>query len=326
MSMMSFVRNLFVQQHENNYTPRSLRGAAVFGMVVLILLTFVTANIHSLILRFSDSFIATVLPSVITTETNRERALRDAPPLAHSTTLDQAATLKAQHMSENEYFAHFSPDGVSPWHWFDEVSYSYRHAGENLALFFTDSRAVVNGWMDSPLHRENILNPVFSEIGVGVATGTHDGHDTVYVVQLFGTPHSGVSVTEPEESVAGGLATTASDSERSVVAGVATDTSAVTEPVAFSSLTTSTSPTGAVGATHAQSTPWWYTLATSPSTWMQVVYIFVGGFVLVALILSILIDIRRQHPRQIAYGVGLLCLMLLLFHMHVAVTNGVPIA
>jgi len=91
-------------------------------------------------------------------------------------------------MASNEYFSHFSPDGVSPWHWFDEAGYVYAHAGENLAIHFTDSSEVVDAWMDSPTHRENIVNGIYTEIGVGTAKGKFDGYDTVYVVQLFGTP------------------------------------------------------------------------------------------------------------------------------------------
>jgi hypothetical protein len=109
-------------------------------------------------------------------------------PLQRNTVLDAAAQQKAQHMAKNEYFSHFSPTGVSPWHWFDEAGYVYAHAGENLAIHFTDSSEVVEAWMDSPTHRENIVDGKYTEIGVGTAKGTYEGYDTVYVVQLFGAP------------------------------------------------------------------------------------------------------------------------------------------
>jgi hypothetical protein len=64
----------------------------------------------------------------------------------------------------------------------------YAHAGENLAIHFTDSTEVVEAWMKSPTHRENIVNGKYTEIGVGTAKGTYEGYDTVYVVQLFGAP------------------------------------------------------------------------------------------------------------------------------------------
>jgi hypothetical protein len=108
--------------------------------------------------------------------------------LQRNTVLDTAAKLKAEDMAKNEYFSHFSPTGVSPWHWFDQAGYVYAHAGENLAIHFTDSSEVVEAWMDSPTHRQNIVNSLYTEIGVGTAKGKFDGYDTVYVVQLFGTP------------------------------------------------------------------------------------------------------------------------------------------
>jgi hypothetical protein len=91
-------------------------------------------------------------------------------------------------MADNEYFAHFAPDGTTPWEFFQSAGYVYAHAGENLAIHFTDSAEVVEAWMLSPAHRKNIVDPKFREIGVGTARGTFDGYDTVYVVQLFGTP------------------------------------------------------------------------------------------------------------------------------------------
>jgi hypothetical protein len=100
-------------------------------------------------------------------------------------------------MAANEYFAHYSPDGVSPWHWFNRAGYVYAHAGENLAIHFTDSTEVVEAWMKSPAHRANIVDSKYTEIGVGTAKGTYEGYDTVFVVQLFGTPGKQRPTPEP---------------------------------------------------------------------------------------------------------------------------------
>jgi hypothetical protein len=91
-------------------------------------------------------------------------------------------------MAARQYFAHYSPDGTSPWYWFDEVGYVYAHAGENLAVHFSDSGEMVEAWMKSPTHRANIINQQYTEIGIGTARGRYEGFDTVFVVQLFGTP------------------------------------------------------------------------------------------------------------------------------------------
>ena len=54
--------------------------------------------------------------------------------LAKSDMLQEAAEKKAQDMIENNYFAHTSPQGKTPWHWVEESGYDYRYAGENLAI------------------------------------------------------------------------------------------------------------------------------------------------------------------------------------------------
>lgn len=172
----------------SRYSLDSFQRAALGGMLVLTILTFVGANGYAILWRSSDWLVSTVLPSVVVNLTNDERADLSEAPLRRSTVLDAAAQMKADDMAKNEYFAHFAPDGTSPWHWFDKAGYTYAYAGENLAIHFSDSSEVVKAWMNSPKHRENIVNSHYTEIGVGTAKGTYEGYDTVYVVQLFGTP------------------------------------------------------------------------------------------------------------------------------------------
>lgn len=171
-----------------NIQPDKLQKLAMSIMVVMVFVTFIGANLQALLWQSSDWLVTTVLPAVVVDLTNAERSQNAETPLQRNAVLDAAARLKAEDMAKNEYFAHFSPTGVSPWHWFDEVDYVYAHAGENLAIHFTDSSEVVEAWMNSPAHRDNIVNGKYTEIGVGTAKGTYDGYDTVYVVQLFGTP------------------------------------------------------------------------------------------------------------------------------------------
>lgn len=172
----------------------SLRGLNILQKIsmslmgILVLITFVGANLHAVLWQSSEWLVSTVLPAVVVKLTNEERAVNNAAPLQRNATLDAAAKLKADDMAKNEYFSHFSPTGVSPWHWFDQAGYVYAHAGENLAIHFTDSSEVVDAWMKSPTHRQNIVSGLYTEIGVGTAKGKFDGYDTVYVVQLFGAP------------------------------------------------------------------------------------------------------------------------------------------
>lgn len=188
------------------FTPDRLQKIAVSLMAVMVVLTFMLANIQALLWQSSDWLVGAVLPSTVVQLTNEERSDVAASPLRRSSILDQAASLKAQHMAQNGYFAHFAPDGTSPWFWFDTAGYSYAHAGENLAVHFTDSDEVVEAWMNSPTHRANIVDRKFTEIGVGTARGTFQGHRTVYVVQLFGTPAATAAV--PANNVATAQAAT----------------------------------------------------------------------------------------------------------------------
>lgn len=173
-------------------------------MAILVFITFIGSNLHAILWQSSDWLISTVLPAVVVDLTNEERDDNAKAPLVRNSVLDQAAQMKAEHMAKEGYFSHYSPDGVSPWYWFNEAGYVYAHAGENLAVHFTDSAEVVEAWMKSPTHRQNIVNGVYTEIGVGTAKGKYEGYNTVFVVQLFGTPavkpviESTVSVPEIE--------------------------------------------------------------------------------------------------------------------------------
>lgn len=104
--------------------------------------------------------------------------------------LSQAAHEKALHMFENDYWAHVSPEGVEPWDFILGVDYDYIYAGENLAKNFSSSSDVVKAWMESPTHRDNILNRNYKEIGFAVVNGTLNGYETTLVVQMFGQPRN----------------------------------------------------------------------------------------------------------------------------------------
>lgn len=171
-----------------NNKPTYLHRFILLLLVFMVALSVSMSDImYSTQLRV-EQLLSAVLPSVVVDLTNTERTERNLSSLTRNSLLDKAAKLKAEHMRDNDYFAHFSPDGISPWYWFDQIGYDYIHAGENLAVFFDDSDEVVQAWMDSPLHRDNILKAEYTEIGVATVKAAHDGYDTVFVVQLFGTP------------------------------------------------------------------------------------------------------------------------------------------
>jgi uncharacterized YkwD family protein len=81
--------------------------------------------------------------------------------------LSRVARYKSQDMSDIGYFSHTSPTYGSPFEMMRSFGISYRTAGENIAKGYRTAEAVVNGWMNSPGHRANILNSTYTHIGVG---------------------------------------------------------------------------------------------------------------------------------------------------------------
>jgi hypothetical protein len=132
-------------------------------------------------------FFADITKSELISLVNRGRESAGLDILSENVRLDEAARLKAQNMLQNQYFNHTSPSGVTPWHWFYEAGYNYKYAGENLAIGFYDSTEVYSAWLNSPSHKENILNPNYTEMGTAVLDGFGQ-NNTVIVVQLFGRP------------------------------------------------------------------------------------------------------------------------------------------
>jgi hypothetical protein len=223
----------------------TLQKLSVSLMGVLVVLTFVGANLHALLWQQSAWLVSTVLPAVVVDLTNDERVRQNAPVLQRNPSLDEAARLKAEHMAANEYFSHYSPDGVSPWYWFKEAGYHYAHAGENLAIHFTDSTAVVDAWMRSPAHRANIVDARYAEIGVGTAKGSYEGFDTVFVVQLFGTPAIPTAPIEQTPTVQ--LAVPEAATEEAQLAEIAETVGVLSETVA--ALTNIETPTNSIDMT-----------------------------------------------------------------------------
>ena len=122
------------------------------------------------------------------------------PSLVVSAKLSASAKLKVEDMFNNQYFSHDSPSDIAIGDLAASVGYEFIAIGENLALGnFKNDEALVNAWMNSSGHRENILNPKYKEIGVAVARGTFEGKTTWLAVQHFGTPLAVCSA--PDEQI-----------------------------------------------------------------------------------------------------------------------------
>jgi uncharacterized protein YkwD len=92
-------------------------------------------------------------------------------------------------MKKYHYFAHVSPQGISPWHFIDAVLGGRTHEGENLSANIYPANSVIDAWMNSPEHRENILDSSFNAVGFATCYTTVHGIDSngLVVVQHFAT-------------------------------------------------------------------------------------------------------------------------------------------
>ena len=116
---------------------------------------------------------------------NQERAAAGLSALTVNAKLAGMAEKKAEDLRDNHYFDHNSPVYGSPFDMMRQFGISYKSAGENIAKGQRTPEEVMNGWMNSPGHRANILNSSYTEIGVGYVT---DGSGTGYWVQEFIRP------------------------------------------------------------------------------------------------------------------------------------------
>ncbi|MED4781216.1 CAP domain-containing protein [Brevibacillus choshinensis] len=102
---------------------------------------------------------------------NQERAKAGLKPVDLDASLNKVAQAKAADMSNNNYFDHTSPTYGSPFDMMKQFGVSYMTAGENIAMGQRTAGEVMNQWMNSEGHRQNIMNPSFTKIGVGYVNG-----------------------------------------------------------------------------------------------------------------------------------------------------------
>jgi uncharacterized protein YkwD len=112
-----------------------------------------------------------------------------APPLSTSGKLNDAAAGHARDMARKSYFEHRGADGSQPKDRVIRAGYQPRLTGENIAFGPESAEEAVAGWLASPGHCANIMDPRFQHLGVGLATGR--GRGRIYWVQNFGAPRTG---------------------------------------------------------------------------------------------------------------------------------------
>lgn len=317
---------------------KSIELWGAFALSALVVCIFIISSADRLIIR-SDQY-AAVIAAVLVDLANGDRTSQRLDSLTINPALVVAAQAKADDMATYSYFAHVSPQGVDPWHWFKEAGYSFNYAGENLAVDFSDSSDVNTAWMNSPTHRENILDPHFTEIGIATAQGMYQGRPTVFVVQEFGAPSSSRViepvrvVTTPKNPTEPALATTLAGqaaTSSAVLGEATTKPSAPVQPKSTVAQTLSAQQTDVLGSNIAAAqptktvaaalvknstpdyAPWWQHIIASPREMLQYAYYIIALLVLLGLVLTTGLELRWHHRGKAAAAGFVLALICTLF-------------
>ncbi len=195
--MLDFLHHLLVPHEGNNHRAKLLHNSSILATIVALLsIQLLLVSVRS---RFSNVLGITtdISATQLLVLTNKDREAQGGNDLVINSQLSQAAYEKAQDMFKKDYWAHNSPDGLTPWVFIKKSGYEYVYAGENLARGFTTSNDVVTAWMNSPSHRENMLSPNYRDVGFAIVPGKLLGEDTTLVVEEFGGKDTVIAQTQP---------------------------------------------------------------------------------------------------------------------------------
>lgn len=298
MNLLEWTRHFLVPHHSNNHKAKILHPSTLSIVVAVFLVYQFAINFYLLISPSILGYASNITPEQVIELTNQKRMESGLSPLTLNNQLSEAAQRKAGDMFAFNYWAHNSPSGRDPWSFFHEVDYNYLYAGENLARDFMNSSSVVDAWMNSPTHRDNLLNSRYQEIGLAVVNGTLNGVETTLVVQLFGTP-APVPVAE----------------KSSVSESTSTPTKMATPELGEASVTREKTAFAPVAIAQAKegtgATP-----LTSPFTLTKNLAVLILGIVLGALILDVVLvsqkRIVRLSGRNLAHLIFITMLLLAL--------------
>ena len=322
-----WLKKYFFPNEGNEYKPHFLRHESVLFFFLLIIIIELGLLVQVFIVFDKTKFLATVLPGVLTSMTNQENAL-----------LDKAAQLKAEDMAVKGYFAHTSPEGKTPWYWFDQVGYRYTYAGENLAVNFFETEDVANAWMNSPTHRANIVKKDYTEIGIGVALGIYQGRSTVFVAQLFAKPlvfpatktitETPTAPTPPTKTVTPTAPKPKAPLPKVAVATPITASSGTppkaVAPTAIKVLgEEATTSDGVIlsGIAKAQFVikSFIQKVLSSPRQYTNYIYGGIGLLIILVLLLMLFIKSELRHPAILARGMALIAIIFVLSYINILV-------
>jgi len=305
------IKKYLVPSQENNFDPHVFRGFSTIiltGLIVLLLLFSVSVSV----VVKQSGFLSAVLPSVLIDLTNQDRVENNYQPLEANDKLTLAAQLKANDMAQEGYFSHTSPEGLTPWYWIGLSGYQFIYAGENLAVDFSMSEDVNTAWLNSAGHAANILSPNFTEIGIATAEGEFQGHRTVFVVQMFGTPAPIVTSvpSEPKQPIKEIVVVEEKQIDNQLLV-VAENKNIEPEVV---------QDTGTVQQAEAPGyeryTNWYTWLILNPVKLTEYALYVAAAVIMLALLLSITTRHSLRNPKGLAYGIFILVVLLIVIYLN----------
>ncbi|MFZ2025248.1 MAG: CAP domain-containing protein [Microgenomates group bacterium] len=199
--MEHFLRHFFVPHVSNNHHAKALHLDSMLCYVLIFaIFNFGIRIMHR---EFPNvlGYATDIRVDQLLSGTNAKRQALGLSPLTYNVTLSQAAALKAQDMFQNDYWSHNSPEGKTPWTFIQQAGYTYTVAGENLAKNFSTSQGVIDAWMASPTHKDNIIKPSYQDIGFAIVNGVLNGEETTLVVQMFGAGSGQLAAEKPVQTV-----------------------------------------------------------------------------------------------------------------------------
>lgn len=325
------LKHLFIPHAGNEYKPHFFREVSV-AILVFVSIFMLGASMGSSFFIHKTVKGASIAANTLVDLTNETRVAFNEQPLTRNPLLAEAAKRKGENMAQEGYFAHISPKGTTPWHWFKEAGYTFLYAGENLAVDFTESDEVSNAWMNSPTHRANLLNVKFKEIGIAVTEGVYEGNPTLFVVQMFGTPALALDVAT-DTLVADSVTKTSHGTQSTSSRVTSSESGAVHNNMATSSngsvlaasayqniietpelaivRNPNATTTEEASSVSSYASPWYGKVVTFASHYIDVFYKILACIVAVALLTMILVEYKHQHYKHIVYGVAVLIVIAL---------------
>ena len=310
--MRTVLKHYFVPHADNEYAPHFFRDTCLtfFAIITIALLSLSVAGSFA---AKETGLLGAIYSSVLVDLANQNREETNLKTLTINPVLERAASLKVDDMIQKGYFAHQSPDGITPWYWLSKAGYSFIYAGENLAIHFTESEAVNQAWMASPGHRANILNKNFSEIGIAVRDGFYNGRNTTFVVQMFGKP-TYLSEKHTPKTLSYEDNTVPNVKGESIEILEQTQNDTQTESFIFAKNTALEQNIELVGEMTAPQekktySSWFERLVMRFPKIIENMYITLGTLVALAILVLVSIEIKHQHPKNLAYGLLILVLI-----------------